>query len=187
MRQSRKELRLEARYVPMKKNPLILFLPFVFLCLSIPAALAQDILWVTSERAKLKTASRASSETITAVPIGTEVTVLTTKRRWHKIRIPSGEEGWMYRGRLSETPPQKEAEDETGNLFAALGGSKIQADEADTARSIRGRSSETEQYARLRGTPAAYERALDRVLAISVTENELDVFLRQGKIGEYAP
>ena len=171
----------------MRKTPLILLLPFVFLCLSIPAALAQDILWVTSEESKLKSSNKASSRTIEIVPIGTEVTVLTTKRRWHKIRIPSGQEGWMYRGRLSETPPQKEAGDETGNLFASLGGSRIQADEADTGRSIRGLSRETEQYARLRGTPASYERALDRVLAMSITEKELDTFLKQGKIGEYAP
>ncbi len=171
----------------MKKNSLPLLLFFVLPLLWIGAALAQDILWVTSERAKLKAKDTASSETIAHVPIGTEVTVLTTKKRWHKIRIRSGQDGWMYRGLLSDTPPQKEAKDETGNLFASLTGSKIKADEADTARSIRGLSRETEQYARLRGTPAAYKRALDRVLAMSVTEKQLDVFLRQGKIGEYAP
>ncbi len=93
----------------------------------------------------------------------------------------------MYRGRLSEAPPQKEAEGETDDLFASLGGSKIEAQEADTGRSIRGLSSETEQYAKLRGTPITYERALDRVLAMGVTEKELDTFLKQGQIGEYAP
>ncbi len=171
----------------MKRIPLILFLFLVFLCFLIPPALARDTLWVTSEGSKLKSNNKASSRTIEIVPIGTEVTVLTSKRRWHKVRIPSGEEGWMYRGRLSEAPPQKEVAGETDDLFASLGGSKIEAQEADTGRSIRGLSSETEQYARLRGTPITYERALDRVLAMGVTEKELDTFLKQGQIGEYAP
>ena len=94
----------------------------------------------------------------------------------------------MYRGRLSRTPPEEETQkQEEGGLFAFVPGSKIQADEADTARSIRGLSSETEEYARNSGTPAEYKRALDRVLAMSVSERELEMFLREGKIGEYAP
>ncbi len=170
----------------MKTRPLGCFLALLILCLLIRTALAQDILWVASEQAELKSENMASSETIATVSIGTEVTVLSTEGRWHKIHIPSGQEGWMYRGRLSETPPPKESKDETGNLFAAIGGSKIQANEAVTARSIRGLSRETEQYARLRGTPAAYGKALDRVFAMSVTEKELQAFLEAGKIGEYA-
>jgi len=76
---------------------------------------------------------------------------------------------------------------ESGDLFAFMPGSNIQADEADTARSIRGLSRETEQYANNRGTPAAYRSALDHVLAMGVEERELEEFLMKGKIGEYAP
>ena len=47
-------------------------------------------------------------------------------------------------------------------------------------------SKETEQYAQKRGTPEVYKKALDQVLAIRISEKEVDVFLKDGKIGEYA-
>jgi hypothetical protein len=101
------------------------------------------------------------------------------------VRTAAGKEGWIYRGKVSDVPPQKETQD-TGNLFTAMQGSNISADEAQTSRSIRGLSKETEQYAKQRGTPEAYQKALDQVLAMKVTSKEIEVFLRNGKIGEYA-
>lgn len=161
---------------------------FVFvLGFFITMVFAQTKMWVTSERAKLKAESRASSKTITSLPIGTKVMILGSQKKWYHVRAPSGTKGWMYRGRLSKSPPKKEVEGDTGNLFAVMSGSGIGADEVDAGRSIRGLSSETEAYANKRGTPGSYRKALDRVLALSVTEKELGNFLRKGKIGEYAP
>ena len=157
-----------------------------FLCLSFSIVFALENQWVASEGAKLKAKHKASSETITTLPLGTEVTVLDSKKRWRYIRTPSEQEGWIYRGRLSDSPPEKEAEG-TENLFGSLAGSEISADEADTGRSIRGLSTETEEYAKRTGAPVSYQKALDRVLAIRVSEKELVVFLMKGKIGEYAP
>ena len=157
-----------------------------FLCLSLSTAFARESQWVASEGAKLKKDHAASSETIATLPIGTEVTVLNSEKSWRHIRTPSEQEGWIYRGRLSDSPPEKEAEG-TENLFGSLTGSGISADEADTGRSIRGLSTETEEYAKKTGTPVSYQKALDRVLAMRISEKELVVFLRKGKIGEYAP
>ena len=159
---------------------------FVCLGLSFSVVFAQSKMWVTSGRAKLKTDKKASSKTVAALPMGTEVTVLASEKRWYRVRAASGEEGWIYRGRLSKSPPEQKAQSETENLFTALG-SGIKADEADTSRSIRGLSSETEEYAKNRRTPAAYKKALDQVLALSVSEREVENFLSKGKIGEYAP
>ncbi|MFC1534790.1 SH3 domain-containing protein, partial [Thermodesulfobacteriota bacterium] len=166
-------------------RPIMTYISLVMI-FSISIAAAQEKLWVSSGRAKLKVEKSASSDTISTIPIGTEVTVLASAGRWYKILTPSFEEGWMYRGRLSDSPPAKETMEDSDNLFVSMSGSKIGAEEADTARSIRGLSSETEQYARNRGTPAEYQRALDRVLAMSVGEGELEKFLRNGNIGEYA-
>jgi len=157
-----------------------------FLCLSISTAFARESQWVASEGAKLKTDHRASSETIATLSIGTEVTILNSAKRWRYIRTPSEQEGWIYRGRLSDSPPEKETEG-TEDLFSALTGSGISADEADTGRSIRGLSTEAEEYAKKTGTPVSYQKARDRVLAMRISEKELVVFLKKGKIGEYAP
>jgi uncharacterized protein YgiM (DUF1202 family) len=141
--------------------------------------------WVASEGAKLKAGHSASSETISELDIGTKLTVLKEENRWYQVRTAAGREGWIYRGKVSNAPPQKETED-TGNLFAGMQGSDISADEAQTSRSIRGLSKETEQYAKQRKTPEVYQKALDEVLVMKVTSKDLEIFLRNGKIGEYA-
>ena len=128
-----------------------------FLCLSFSIVFAWESQWVASEGAKLKTDHRASSKTIATLPIGTEVSVLDSEKRWRYIRTPSQQEGWIYRGRLSDSPPEKETEG-TEDLFGSLTGSGISADEADTGRSIRGLSTETEEYAKKTGAPVAYQR-----------------------------
>ena len=150
------------------------------------SAVAGGAMWVASENAKLKSAPKASSTTVVTLAVGVKVSVLKSGNRWYRIRTTSGKEGWMYRGKLSDTPPSKET-DESDNLFSAMQTSSISADEAQTSRSIRGLSKETEQYAEQRGTPEVYKKALDQVLAIRITDNQVDLFLKKGKIGEYAP
>lgn len=155
-------------------------------CLFFTAVYGQTTLWVSSEGAKLKLEDTAMSETVETLPLGSEVSVLKVKDRWYYVSIPSGKEGWMYRGRLSDTPPQSEATAEGTDLFAGLTGSGIEADEASTARSIRGLSKETEMYADNQNTPAKYREALDQVLAVRISEQQLEEFLKTGHIGEYA-
>jgi uncharacterized protein YgiM (DUF1202 family) len=163
-------------------------LPFISLALLFffSMAVAQDKLWVSSDSAKLKADKSASSETIDTLSMGDEVTVLAVEGKWYNVLDPSGKEGWIYRGKLSDSPPAEEVKKESENLFAFFPGSKIEADEANSARSIRGLSNETEQYAKNRQTPAVYQMALDNVLAMSITESELEEFLKSGKIGEYS-
>lgn len=156
------------------------------LIFSVLPVFAGGAMWVTSDKARLKSTPKASSNTLATVPVGSKVSVLESKKRWYRVRISSGKKGWMYRGKLSDTPPAKETE-ESDNLFSSMQSSRISADEAQTSRSIRGLSKETEQYAQKRGTPEIYKKALDQVLAIRITDNEVDVFLKEGKIGEYAP
>ena len=143
-------------------------------------------MWVTSDKARLKSKPKASSTTLSTIPVGAKVSVLKSEKRWYRVRTVSGEKGWMYRGKLSDTPPAKETE-KSDNLFSSMQGSSIGADEAQTSRSMRGLSKETEQYAQKRKTPKVYKKALDQVLAIRITDKEVDVFLKAGKIGEYAP
>ena len=169
----------------MKKRHFMTALTAVLIFFVIPV-FAGGAMWVTSDKARLKSKPKASSTTFSTIPVGTEVSVLESKKRWYRVRTSSGEKGWMYRGKLSDTPPEKEAE-ESDNLFSSMQSSSISADEAQTSRSIRGLSKETEQYAQQRGTPEVYKKALDQVLAIRITDKEVDVFLKEGKIGEYAP
>lgn len=169
----------------MKKRHSFVTLVTMFI-LSVTPVFAGGTMWVASENAKLKSEPKASSKTLSTLAVGTKVSVLETEKKWYRLHSASGEKGWMYRGKLSDAPPSKETES-SDNLFSSMQSSSISADEAQTSRSIRGLSKETEQYAKQRKTPKVYKKALDQVLAIHVTDKEVDIFLMRGKIGEYAP
>jgi uncharacterized protein YgiM (DUF1202 family) len=150
-------------------------------------AMAEEKRWVSSEGTTLKSEASAASENVADLNVGTEVTVVESGGRWLKVRTAAGKEGWVYAGRVSETPPTAEVAGDDGGLFGgSMQKSQINTAKADSARSIRGLSPEATKYAKDRGTPEMYKKALDVVLARKVSAKELKAFLKEGKIGEYA-
>ncbi len=149
-------------------------------------AMAEAQRWVSSEGTTLKSEASATSDNVVDVDVGTEVTVMESGGRWLKVRTAAGKEGWVYAGRVSETPPVGEVSGDGGLFGESMQKSQINTAKADSARSIRGLSPETTQYAKNRGTPELVKKSLDAVLLRKVSPKELKVFLQDGKIGEYA-
>jgi uncharacterized protein YgiM (DUF1202 family) len=150
------------------------------------AVMAAEMLWVVSEGTKLKMEPSASSETIDALPVGSEVSMDSSQGSWYKVTTKSNKTGWVYRGKVSSTQPAGKEDRAGGGLLGTLPESSIQASAADTSRSIRGLSPAAKEYAASAKTPEAYQKALDRVLALKVTDREIEEFLSEGKIGEYS-
>jgi osmotically-inducible protein OsmY len=148
--------------------------------------IAAEMLWVVSEGAKLKADRSASSETIEELPVGSELTADSSEGSWYKVTTKSNKAGWIYRGKVSSTQPEAKGDQGGGGLFGVMPGSSIKASAADTSRSIRGLSPAAKEYATRTKTPEEYQKALDRVLALRVTDQEIEGFLREGKIGEYS-
>ena len=140
--------------------------------------------WVTSEGAKLQADKSASSSTVAKLPVGAELILTSSDGSWYQVSTGSGKKGWIYRGKVSTTPPRATSQG-GGTLFAALPGSSIQANAADTSRSIRRLDSQDGSSAQRRD-PAACHQALNDVLNLRVTEAEVERFLKEGRIGEYA-
>jgi hypothetical protein len=149
-------------------------------------ALAEEKRWVSSEGTALKAEASATSETVADVLVGTEVTLVESGGRWLKVRTVAGKEGWVYAGRVSDSPPAGEVTGDGGLFGESMQKSQINTAKADSARSIRGLSPETAQYAKDRGTPEMYKKALDAILVRKVSPKELKAFLKEGNIGEYA-
>lgn len=162
---------------------------FLWMVLALAAAgtaLAQTTVWVASSGTKLKADTRATSATVADLALGTELQVRETRDAWYRVAGPGGVEGWIYRGKVTETPPAAAPAGGSGLFGGVTGQSTIQAASADTSRSIRGLSPETTEYADGAGTPKENREALDQVLALVVAEDELEAFLQAGRIGEYA-
>ena len=165
----------------------------ILLCLALASsAAAQDTLWVTSESADLKAERSISSDTLVALQRGAELSVQTYESRWYQVTTKDGQTGWVYRGKVSDMQPdvseseKKEDGSGIGGLLGGLGGSSVETEAADSARSIRGLSPEAEAYAEKTGTPKQSREALDQVLSLSISEGEVKSFLKNGDVGEYA-
>lgn len=159
-------------------------------CFLASAGFAATTLYVTSDGAELKSAGSSAAETIAELKRGTELTLVAQEGRWYQVSTPGNQTGWIYRGRVSEDKPEMEDLDSggggLGGLLGGLTGSDISADAADSSRSIRGLSPEAREYAKSTGTPQETQDALDFVTSLAVTENDIDQFLKQGNVGEYA-
>ncbi len=162
----------------------------LLLGLALAGQAAAETLYVASTGAILKAAASASSATVAELPLGAGLEVLQSDRRWYRVRTSSGREGWIYRGKVSPTKPQATAtggdQESVGDLLGGLTGSSIQANAADSSRSIRGLSPDAEAYAAQTGATPAAKQALDQVLAHPVSQQEITRFLQESKLGEYA-
>ena len=174
----------------MKSSTIRLIIALAIFCLTAVAFAEIQKVWVSSEDATLQKERSLSSETIAEVKRGTELTVLAMENRWYQVTGPDGKTGWIFRGKVSAEPPADTGGDSSsvgiGGLLGGLTGSTIEADAADSSRSIRGLSPEAREYARQTGSPNENQAALDMVLSLTVDKNEIDQFLKEGKIGEYA-
>lgn len=162
----------------------------VLACFSLSMAFAAATVYVTSDSAELKAESSSSSTTITELERGAALTLETTEGRWYRVTTENNQTGWIYRGKVSEDKPEIEDIDGggegLGGLLGGLSGSDINADAADSSRSIRGLSPEAKEYAESTGTPQQSQDALDYVISLTITDQEIDLFLKQGKVGQYA-
>lgn len=142
--------------------------------------------WVVGTGTTLKSEAVATATDLAPLEVGSRVLVLESSGRWFKVQTENKESGWVFAGRLSLTPPVTEVAASDGLFAASTQQSQIETAQADSARSIRGLSVETENYAKERGTPVEYRKALDRILARQVKKEDVTSFMRAGKLGEYA-
>jgi hypothetical protein len=154
-------------------------------CLVSAGSAAQKKLWVTSKDVKLKKDKSSSSPTVAVLSLGTTLTSGEYENRWYKVTTEDGQAGWVYRGKVSDTAPDLSEEDEDGFLDN-LPGTTISADKADTSRSIRGLSPESQEYAKSSEVPEECREQLKKLLNIKIPTGEVESFLKSGKIGEHA-
>jgi hypothetical protein len=144
---------------------------------------AAQALWVAVDQAPLRVWRSAESEVALRLPRGTVVEPLYEEPPWVRVREPGGQEGWVYRGHLSDTaPPPSLAE-----TFGPPPDTLILAEAASTSRSSRAidlsGAGQPAATASARPNPAPDLRImLDRTVAAE----ELEAFLNQGGVGEYA-
>lgn len=146
-------------------------------------ALAAETLYVKTTGAKLRDGNSFRSRTLQKLNAGTPVKVLEKTRTFYKVSLPNGREGWMLKLKLTSRAPAVKRE----RRPVLRRRPRMAALESTSGSSIRGLVPASKKYAKDKGIPEQYIQAVMRMESYAIPAEELDQFLKEGKLGNYAP
>lgn len=170
-----------------KKCVIVSCLPF-FLAVALvcPASLFAETMYVKSSDTKVMKAESAQADVIQVLDEGTAVEVTQKSSKFFKVALPGGKEGWVFKFKLSSDAPAGGGGGGDGMLESIGGKQKIAARESGSGSSIRGLSPVSEKHAQSKGISAKNIQSVKQMESFKVSREDLDKFLREGKLGEYA-
>lgn len=143
-----------------------------------------ETLYVRAEDATLRSAADAGAAEIGPVARGTELTVVSREGSWIQVQA-AGKTGWIHKLKTATEKP-----DTSGSALASLGaaGSRDSyVKEAESGRAARGLSPMAEKYAQNKALSPESIAAVKRMEQVVISKKEIEGFLKEGKLGEYAP
>ncbi len=104
--------------------------------------------------------------------------------KFFKVKLSGGKEGWVFKFKLTEESPSGDSGG--GDALDVLGGKQqIAARESGSGSSIRGLSPISEKNAQSKGISAENIQAVKQMESVKINPQELDKFLKEGRLGEY--
>lgn len=148
-----------------------------------PVSVAAETVYVQSKTAKLRAGKTSLDREVADLRFGDELTVLKRDGQWLQVRTAAGQTGWLFANKVSATRPK-----EGDSSLAALGKSFRQKEASDVTASAgaRGLDKASEDYAKRVGIQPRDREAVDRMTTYRISEQDVEVFLKEGKLGEYA-
>lgn len=161
--------------------------PLVFLTAGLAwAVLATDALadsvYVSAKTAQLRSGKTSLDPVVANLQFGQELEVVSREDKWIQVQTSSGAKGWIYSTKVSSTKPSG-----SGSDLASLGERFRRGDPSVTASAgARGLDKASESYANRTGITKQYRDAVDRMTAYKIPDDEIQDFLKNGRLGEYA-
>ena len=153
-------------------------------CLGVLVSVAYaEKVYVQSKSAPLWSGKSSLSQTVATVQFGQELEVLRKEDPWLEVRTTDGATGWISANRTTATKPSSGE-----NLFAKAGQAIRQTEAAPVTASTgaRGLDKVSEAYAHNSGIPKQYQDTVDRMTTYRIPDQEVEGFLKEGRLGDYA-
>jgi len=155
----------------------------VFMVTAMTGAAFGETLYVTAKSAQLRSGKTSLDPVVASLKIGEALEVVKRDDRWVQVKTAKGVTGWIYSGNVSESKP-------TGgdNELAALGKGfrRTEASGVTASAGARGLDKASESYANRAGITQQHRDAVDRMTANKIAEDDIQAFLKAGRLGEYA-
>lgn len=152
------------------------------LCLS-PSLVGAETLYVQAKTAQLRAGKTSLDPVLTNVRYGEAVEVLSRDGNWTEVKTAGGAKGWIFSNKLSQSKPSG------GNDTLARLGQSMRSGEASSSTAsagARGLDKTSEGYADRAGISQRDRDVVDRMTGYQVPDEDVEQFLKEGGLGEYA-
>lgn len=142
-----------------------------------------ETVYVQARTAQLRTGKTSLDAVVGTVKFGDALDVVGRDGNWVEVKTAAGAKGWIFASKTSASKPSG-----TNDTLAKLGQSMRGGDASATTASAgaRGLDKASEGYANRAGVSARDRDAVDRMTAYQIPDQEVEEFLREGGLGEYA-
>jgi hypothetical protein len=159
------------------------FLAIAWVC---PASLFAETMYVKSSETKAMKEESAQSDVVQVLDEGTAVEVVQKSSKFFKVALPGGKTGWIFKFKLGSDAPAGGSGGGDGMLDSLGGKQKIAARESGSGSSIRGLGPVSEKHAQSKGISAKNIQSVKQMENFKISREDLEKFLREGKLGEFA-
>jgi hypothetical protein len=142
-----------------------------------------ETLYVQAKTAQLRAGKTSLDAVLANVRYGEAVEVLSRDGNWTEVKTAGGAKGWIFSNKLSPSKPSG------GNDTLAQLGQSMRSGEASgstASAGARGLDKASEGYADRAGISQRDREAIDRMTGYQVSDEEVEQFLKEGGLGEYA-
>lgn len=142
-----------------------------------------ETVYVQAKTAPLRAGKTSLDAVVGSVKFGEALEVVGRDGSWMDVKTSSGARGWIF---ANKTTTSKSSGN--NDSLAKLGQSMRGGDASATTASAgaRGLDKASEGYANRAGVSSRYREAVDRMTAYQIPDQEVEEFLREGGLGEYA-
>jgi hypothetical protein len=142
-----------------------------------------ETLYVQAKTAQLRAGKTSLDPVLANVRYGEAVDVLSRDGNWTEVKTAGGAKGWIFSSKLSQTKPSGGSDQ-----LARLGQSMRSGDASATTASAgaRGLDKASEGYADRAGISQRDRDAVDRMTGYQIPDEDVEQFLKEGGLGEYA-
>lgn len=142
-----------------------------------------ESLYVAAKSAQVRAGKTSLDPVVATLALGDIVEVLKREDRWLQVKTANGTTGWLFDNKVSASKPTsgESALAALGRNMRGTGASAVTA-----SAGARGLDQTSGVYANRSGITPQQRAAVDRMTAYKITDEEVQDFLKSGKLGEYA-
>ncbi len=164
-------------------NKMLFRIFIVVLSLTVAGTAMAETVYVQAKTAKLRTGKTSLDAPVADVKFGEALEVLRKDGSWLEVQTDAGKKGWIFAGKTASAKPAG-GDDELAKLGQSM--RRGEAGDVTASAGARGLDKASEGYANRSGITQRDRDAVDRMTAYRMSDEEVDKFLKEGGLGEYA-